>query len=91
VFVTSRLDYCNAILPGLPKSTIAPLQCVQNATARLSLNLRHHEHITLALQRLGWLPVQWRIEYKLAVMMHSVHNGQCPSSLPAGHCTHSCQ
>ena len=34
-FVTSRLDHCNAVLAGLPKSTIAPLQRVQNAAARL--------------------------------------------------------
>ena len=34
--VISRLDYCNAVLAGLPASTIAPLQRVQNAAARLS-------------------------------------------------------
>ena len=34
-FVLNRLDYCNAILAGLSKSTSAPLQCVQNAAARL--------------------------------------------------------
>ena len=33
-FVRSKLDYCNAILAGLPKSTIAPLQRTQNAAAR---------------------------------------------------------
>jgi len=34
-FVLSRLDYCNAILAGLPMTTIAPLQRAQNAAARL--------------------------------------------------------
>jgi len=37
--VISRLDYCNSVLVGLPASTLAPLQRVQNAAARLILSL----------------------------------------------------
>ncbi len=33
--VISRLDYCNALLAGLPSNTIKPLQMIQNAVARL--------------------------------------------------------
>ncbi len=33
--VISRLDYCNALLAGLPESTIKPLQMIQIAAARL--------------------------------------------------------
>jgi len=36
-FILSRLDYCNAVLAGLPRSTLDPLQRVQNAAARLVL------------------------------------------------------
>jgi len=56
-FVTSRLDYCNGVLVGLPKSTIAPVQRVQNVAARLVLGLRLFDHTTPALRQLHWLPV----------------------------------
>ncbi len=34
-FLTSRLDYCNALLGGCPASSINRLQIVQNAAARV--------------------------------------------------------
>jgi len=79
--VISRLDYCNSVLPGLPASTLAPLQRVQNATARLVINRDRRSHITPALQQLHWLPVEYRIIFKIATLMHHIlHNG-CPSYL----------
>jgi len=45
-FVLSRLDYCNAILAGLPKTTIAHLQRAQNAAARLVARLGPRDHVT---------------------------------------------
>jgi len=35
--ILGRLDYCNSVLAGLLWSTVAPLQRVQNAAARLVL------------------------------------------------------
>jgi len=43
--VFSRLDYCNAVLAGLPRSTIAPLQRVQNAAARVVARLGPRDHV----------------------------------------------
>jgi len=34
--VLSRLDYCNAVLAGLPSSTLAPFQLVLHAAAHRS-------------------------------------------------------
>src|SRR4029434_6505287 len=36
--VSSRLDYCNALLTGLPACVVKPLQMIQNAAARLVFN-----------------------------------------------------
>ena len=48
-FVTSRIDYCNSLLFGLPNCELAKLQRVQNAAARLLSSTRKYGHITPVL------------------------------------------
>jgi len=57
----------------MPRCTTEPLQRVLNTAARLVLNLRPRDHVTPALQQLYWLPIDYRITYKLCLIMHFVH------------------
>jgi len=68
--VFSRLDYGNALLAGLPHTTLAPLQRVINAAVRLVDGLRPRDHVTAAAMALRWLPVEARIQYKLCLLVH---------------------
>ncbi len=65
-FMTSRLDYCNALLGGCPASSINKLQIVHsNTAARVLTRSRKYDHITPILQSLHWLPIKFRISYKI--------------------------
>jgi len=51
---------------------MASLQRVQNDAARLILGLDRRAHITPALKKLHWLPIQYQIQFKIAVLCTSV-------------------
>ncbi|KAJ8022158.1 hypothetical protein HOLleu_39570 [Holothuria leucospilota] len=76
--VTSRLDYGNALLSGLPQSLIGRLQRVQNCAARLVTGTRQHEHITPILQNLHWLPVYYRSQFKILLYTYKSFNDSAP-------------
>ena len=78
-FITSKLDNCNSLLFGLPKTLLNKLQSVQNAAARLITLSRKHHHITPILIDLHWLPVADRIKYKILLLTFKSLNGLTPS------------
>jgi len=63
---------------GLPKSRIVKLQRVQNAAARLAMNISKYSHVTQALQDLHWLPVCTRIHFKILLLVFKAIHGLAP-------------
>jgi len=79
--VNGRLDYCNSLLHRTSSSNINKLLRVQNSVARIITRPPLSDHITPVLADLHWLPVQYRIQYKLAVLTFKVLTTQQPSYL----------
>ena len=79
-FISSKLDFCNALLYGLPQSVVDRLQYVQNYAARLVTRTQSSEHITPVLCRLHWppVPVRQRITCKILLLTHKALNGMAP-------------
>ena len=77
--VTSRLDYGNVLLYGLPSSLLNRLQRVQHAAARLISRTPKRDHITPVLIQLHWLPVEYRLRYKVLLYTYKALHGTAPS------------
>jgi hypothetical protein len=67
--VHSHIDYCNVLLIGLPQYLIKKMQMVQNSAARVLCRLRKYDRISKVLKELHWLPVAYRIRFKLCVLV----------------------
>ena len=76
--VISRLDHCNALYVGLPLRLMQKLQMVQNAAARLLSGVIKHQHISLTLAELHWLPIRFHIDFKVLMITYKTLNGLRP-------------
>ncbi len=77
-FISSKLDYCNGLLYGIPQNLVYKLQKIQNTAARLVLGGHKYDHVTPLLMKLHWLPVTKRIEFKILSMVFKAVHGTAP-------------
>ena len=71
-FVSSCLDYCNAVFAAVPKNITDRLQRVLDAAACVVSDMRKFDHGLSRLMHteLHWLDVPDRVKYKLDVLMY---------------------
>ena len=84
-FVTSKLDYGNSLLFGLPDYKLKSMQHIQNSAARLVVRARMERGADMSpiLMQLHWLPIVFRIEFKLLCIIFKLirHGASAPAFL----------
>ena len=80
-FITSRIDYCNSLLYGLPNSLLAKIQRVLNALDRLVCNAPRFCNITPIIRDLHWLPIRALINVKVLLLVFKALHVLAPQYL----------
>ena len=80
-YILSRFDYCNALFKGMPKYQFEKLQKLQNFAAKVILRKSMYDHVTPCLIELHWLPINFRVDYKIALLAFKCLNGLAPKYL----------
>ncbi len=79
--VISCLDYANSLLMPCSKTNIHRLQRIQNVAAKLVTRAGKFDHVTPLLLELHWLPVSFRITFKVLLLVHKCVLGEAPEYL----------
>ena len=79
--VTTRLDYCNSLLYGLPDTSLRRLQHIQNIAARILCRLPKFSSIGETLIKLHWLPIKHRITFKILILVYQAYHHTAPAYL----------
>ena len=62
-------------------TNLSKLQWVQNTAVQLVCSLPRHENVTSSFIRLHWLPIKFRINFKIAMLCFKCIHGHAPNYL----------
>ena len=80
------IDYCNSVYGGLTEKNLFKLQKIQNNAVRFIFGLygkKRRTSITPLLKKLHFLPVKYRIQFKVAMLVFKCVNNLAPEYLTA--------
>ena len=77
--VTVCLDYINSILYGFPDNSLYSLQKIRNTAARILARLHRFSHISTTLFDLHWLPIRYRMMFKICILTYEAYHRTAPS------------
>ena len=83
-YILPLIDYCNSIFPAATQYNIDKLQKLLNSAVRFVFSLngrRSRSSITPYLKKLHILPVNYRIKYKLCLLIYKCIQGMAPKYL----------
>ena len=80
--VLSKLDYCNIIYFGLPKTILKRLQSILNHCIRYIYNVKDRStDLTMYFKEAHILPISERIRFKVCLLAYKVVNNIAPTYL----------
>ena len=82
--ILSNLDYCNALLIRATNKDIKPLQRVMNKAIRFTYDVRKREHVSPFLAKAHFLPIWYRVRFKICLIAFKIINGMSPDYLSDG-------
>ena len=79
--VGCRLDYANSVLLGTSAKSMQYLHRIQSSLARVVTQQCGRINVTKTFKELYWLPVKYRIDFKVATLTYKVLQTGEPSYL----------
>ncbi len=76
--VGSKIDYCNSLFHGITDKQMRRLQGVQNTLCRIVTRTSRYSSITGPMMSLHWLPIKFRIRFKINLLTYRVYNTHYP-------------